>query len=261
MGLDDPMTTPVPAHRSITKSALAALLGIPEGDLLTRADAAKDIGVSVGYLANLANMEDGGAGPAYYRSTSRPTGGTAWYPRTEVDAFAEHRKNKIIGSYGRDRAQQSWADLERQNERVELHRITSLITLWRRSELYFRGEAIMNAPDDPRQEAAFYQECACFLAVVQAEKAKIPLAAALAEHPSFDVSAGRGDDGMIPAQFLKLVAWRGITVDVAHPSFKVMVGIFESAWSFVLVREADMRARGYASFSTIPPPTSRRIPL
>ena len=255
------MSNSVSTYRSITKSALAALLGIPESDLLTRKKAAKDIGVSVGYLANLANMEDGGSGPAYYRTTTRPTGGTAWYPREEVDAFADHRKNKIIGSYGRKRAQQSWVELERPAAQIELHTISRLIWLWKKSEIYFRAEAIMNAPDDAQAEAAFYQECASFLAAAQTDKASGPLYVALDDHPKFQAHEGLGDEDAIPAQFLKLAAWRGITLDIAHPSFKVMVGMFESAWSFVLVREAEMRALGYAQIPTTPPPTPRRIPL
>ena len=119
----------------------------------------------------------------------------------------------------------------------------------------------MNTPDCEEAKVSFYEECASFLRSARSDKAVSPLSAALDEHDAFDPSAGRNDDGLISGKFLKLVEWRGVVLDLTHPSFKVMIGMFESAWSFVLLNEAAWRATGYASMPTIPPPTSSRIPI
>lgn len=89
------MSNVVSPYRSITKSALAALLGIPDVQLLTRDEAADEIGVSPGYLANLAIPDaDGvGGGPAFYASSTSPSGAKTWYPQSAVLAFAEHRRS------------------------------------------------------------------------------------------------------------------------------------------------------------------------
>lgn len=248
-------------HRTITKLRLAALLGIPPDDLLTRPQAAEMIGISQKSLANLAQREASGSCPMFYCSSTSGTAGTTWYPRAEVEAFAAHRRSSIKSSYLRTQGRQDWTTLERAGGRVELHRISNLIWMWRKSELYFRAEAILNAPDCAAQEASFYQECASFLRAARSEKATTPLSAALVEHRNFDIKAGLDDDDLISAKFLKLVQWREINLDLSHPSFRVMVGMFEAAWSIVLLNEAGWRAMGYAGMPTIPPPTSSRIPI
>lgn len=255
------MDSQISDRRTITKDRLAALLGVPVSDLLSRRDAAKEIGISVKSLANLGQKAATGACPMFYCSTTTGTAGTTWYPRAEVDAFAAHRRSPIKRSYERKNGRQDWTLLERAGERIELHRISNLVWTWKKSELYFRAEAILNAPDCRDQEVAFYDECAAFLGVARSEKATAPLFAALAEHEKFTPAAGRGDEDLISDKFLKLVRWRGLDVDLGHPSFKVMSGMMESAWGFVLTNEAEWRTKGYASMPTIPPPTSSRIPI
>lgn len=136
------MSDVVSAYRSITKAALAALLGIPEEDLLTRATAAKDVGISPGYLANLANRDEshGSRGPAYYRSTTSPTAGTAWYPRADVKAFADHRQSKIMSSYTGREGQQDWTVLQDAKARVPVHVLVRMVADWKESDLYRRAE-------------------------------------------------------------------------------------------------------------------------
>lgn len=248
-------------HRTISKQRLAALLGIPPDNLLTRPEAAELIGISQKSLANLAQRESTGYCPMFYCSSTSGTAGTTWYPRAEVEAFAAHRRSTIKSSYTRTQGRQDWTKLERSGERVDLHRISNLIWMWKKSELYFRAEAILNSPDCDQGKASFYDECASFLRSAKSDKAVSPLSSALVEHNGFNPSAGHSDDGLISGKFLKLVEWRGVVLDLAHPSFKVMVGMFESAWSFVLLNEAGWRATGYASMPTIPPPTASRIPI
>jgi hypothetical protein len=136
------MSQAAPAYRSITKATLSVLLGIPEEDLLTRAQAAEEIGVSPGYLANLANREekDGSRGPPYYRSTTSPTAGTAWYPRADVEAFARHRRSKILSSYQGAEGQQNWVVLQDDKTRLPVHVLVKMVADWKAAELYRRAE-------------------------------------------------------------------------------------------------------------------------
>lgn len=261
MGDNRAMADQPSEHRTITKDRLAKLLGIPATDLLTRKEAADKIGISVKSLANLGQKSATGACPMFYCSTTTGTAGTTWYPRAEVDAFVAHRNSPIKRSYERKNGRQDWTLLEKSGERVELHRITNLVWIWKKSELYYRAEAILNAPDCRDGENAFYNECAAFLSSVRNEKATAPLSAALANHKKFSPVPDRTSEDFVSDKFLKLVGWRGLHVDLAHPSFKVMLGMMESAWGFVLTNEAEWRARGYASMPTIPPPTSSRIPI
>lgn len=129
-------------YRSITKAALAALLGIPEDDLWTRAKAAEEIGVSQGHLANLANRHenDGSRGPAYFRSTTSPTAGTAWYPKSDVDAYASHRQSKIMSSYTGREGQQDWTVLQDAVARVPVHVLVRMVAEWKENDLYRRAE-------------------------------------------------------------------------------------------------------------------------
>lgn len=147
------------AYRSITKAALAALVGIPEEDLLTRAQAAKEIGVSPGYLANLAQPDDEGVGggPAYYRSTTSPTGGTSWYPRRDVEAFRDHRRSKIKSTYRGRLGQQDWIALEDEKVRVPVHVLVKMVAEWKAADLYRRAERYAQGRSISGDEFAEYQ--------------------------------------------------------------------------------------------------------
>lgn len=100
-------------HRSISKRALAKLLGLAEKDLLTRGEAAEAIGLGERTLGNIAK-----SGPAYYCSTTGSTAGEVWYPRAEVDAFAAHRESPIKSTYRGRLGRQEWTSLQDDAERL-----------------------------------------------------------------------------------------------------------------------------------------------
>lgn len=243
------MSEVAPAYRSITKAALAALLGIPEDNLLTRAKAAEEIGVSQGYLANLAmpDSEGKGGGPPYYRSTTSPTAGTTWYPKSEVEAFARHRRSKIIWSYDRDSGQQDWTSLQDGTERLSVHAVVSMIEEWKESESYRRAEAILHDPNPMAGRAKYEEECRLFGAAqkggrVTAFAAIADATSAAAERKAIFESL---DDqtNAVEAHLLALAASRGLSISPAHPSFFVLTTMFERAWGEVL--EAETRWRNF----------------
>lgn len=249
------MSETATANRTITKSLLAALLNIPEEDLLTRAQAADQIGVSPGYLANLANRneDDGSRGPAYYRSTTGPTAGNAWYPRAEVEAYARHRRSKIVCSYGGLEGQQDWTKLHRDAAPLSIHTVVSMINDWKASELYRRAQAILHDPNPANDRKRFDEECR--LLGVGLKGCRL---AALGEKP---------DQGVTPVQrkaifeslndqsdvterhLLALCRSSGMDITHRHPSFDALAGMIDAAWRDVL--EAEIRWRNY-EFSGMP---------
>jgi len=236
-------------HRSITKSDLASLLGMPAEQLLTRDEAAHEIGISPGYLANLAKADTHGVGggPAYYLSTMSSRGGTAWYPRSEVDAFRDHRRSKIARSYDRKTGQQDWAALQDDANRLPVHTVVSMIEEWRDSELYRRAQAILHDPDPMAGRATYEEECRLFGAAHKG--GRIEAFAAIAG--SDDASAKRKaifeslDDqtNAVETHLLALATSRGLSVSSTHPSFFVLTTMFERAWGEVL--EAETRWRNF----------------
>lgn len=238
-------------YRSITKAALAALLGIPEHQLRTRAEAAADLDVSQGTLANLAmpDSEGIGSGPAYYRSTTSPTGGTAWYPASEVEAFRRHRSAPIKRSYDRKSGQQDWTKLQDDVERLPVHTVVSMIEEWRDSELYRRAQAILHDPNPMAGRTTYEEECRLFGAAQKG--GRVEAFAAIAG--SHDAAAQRKaifeslDDqtNAVEAHLLALTASRGLSVSSAHPSFFVLTTMFERAWGEVLAAETRWRNFDY----------------
>ncbi|KQP46690.1 hypothetical protein ASF31_05640 [Brevundimonas sp. Leaf280] len=245
------MSDSVSPYRSIKKSALAALLGIPDEQLLTRDEAADEIGVSPGYLANLAkpDAKGVGGGPAYYRSTTSPTGGTAWYPTSEVGAFKHHRRSKITRSYERKTGQQNWTKLQDDVERLPVHTVVSMIEEWRDNELYRRAQAILHDPNPMAGRATYEEECRLFGAAHK--DGRVEAFAAIAG--SDDAAAQRKaifeslDDqtNAVEAHLLALTASRGLSVSSAHPSFFVLTTMFERAWGEVLAAETRWRNFDY----------------
>ncbi len=238
------------APRTITKSALAALLGIPEGDLVTRETAADKIKVSQGYLANLAKPDaDGrGGGPAYYRSTTSPRGGQVWYPWSEVLAFKAHRESKIRRRYERASGQQDWTVLQDDNERLPVHVVVTMIKEWKESELYRRAQAILHDPHPESGRGQYEEECRLFAAAEKGGRI----------HALADILAQGGDAGArrraifhslddqsnaVETHLLALAASRGLSISAAHPSFFVLTTMFERAWGDVL--EAETRWRNF----------------
>jgi len=237
------------AYRSITKKALAALLGISEQDLLTRAEAAKEIGVKQGYLANLAMADpDGkGGGPPYYRSTTSPTGGTTWYPKSEAIAFGRHRRSKIIWSYDRPSGQQDWTSLQDDAPRLPVHAAVSMIEEWRDSELYRRAEAILDNPSPMVGRAKYEEECRLFGAAQKGGRVSAFAAIADAKNAAAERKAifESLDDqtNAVESHLLALASSRGLSISPTHPSFFVLTTMFERAWGEVL--EAETRWRNF----------------
>lgn len=255
------------AHRSITKSALAALLGVPEADLLSRKAAAKVMDISEGYLANLAmpDAEGIGRGPVYYRSTTSPTGGTSWYPRAEVVAFAEHRTAKIKCSYRRKTGQQDWTTLQDDSERLPVHTVVSMIEDWRASELYRRAQAILHDPNPMAGRPTYEEECRLFGAAQKGGRLEAFADIARSE----DAAAQRKaifeslDDqaNAVEAHLLALTASRGLSVSSAHPSFFVLTTMFERAWGEVLEAETRWRNFDYTGMPKHRPSTINEITI
>lgn len=256
-------------HRSISKSALAALLGIPDEHLLTRDEAAEEIGVSSGYLANLAKADEKGVGggPAYYRSTTSPTGGTAWYPLSEVSAFRDHRRSKIKKSYDRERktGQQDWTKLQDDVDRLPVHTVVSMIAEWRESELYRRAQAILHDPNPMAGRLTYEEECRLFGAAQKGGRVEAFAAIAVSE----DAAAQRKaifeslDDqtNAVEAHLLALTASRGLSVSSAHPSFFVLTTMFERAWGEVLEAETRWRNFDYTGMPKHRPSTTNEITI
>lgn len=252
-------------HRSISKSALAALLGIPESQLLSRKSAADKIGISEGYLANLAmpDAEGIGRGPVYYRSTTSPTGGTSWYPRAEVVAFAGHRTAKIKCSYRRKTGQQDWTTLQDDAERLPVHTVVSMIEEWRDSELYRRAQAILHDPNPMAGRPTYEEECRLFGAAQKGGRVEAFAAIAGSE----DAAAQRKaifeslDDqaNAVETHLLALTASRGLSVSSAHPSFFVLTTMFERAWCEVLEAETRWRNFDYTGMPKHRPSTINEI--
>lgn len=254
-------------HRSISKSALAALLGIPESQLLSRKSAADEIGIKEGYLANLAKTEsDGiGGGPAYYRSTTSPTGGTTWYPEAEVIAFATHRTASIKRSYERATGQQNWTALQDDVSRLPVHTVVSMIEEWRESELYRRAEAILHNPNPMAGRAKYEEECRLFGAAQRGGRVEAFSAIAGAD----DAASRRKaifeslDDqtNAVEAHLLALTASRGLSVSSTHPSFFVLTTMFERAWGEVLEAETRWRNFDYTGMPKHRPSTINEITI
>lgn len=254
-------------YRSITKAALASLLGIPEADLLSRKAAAKDMDISEGYLANLAMPDaDGiGRGPAYYRSTNSPTGGTSWYPKAEVAAFKDHRTAKIKSSYRRRSGQQDWTKLQDDANRLPVHTVVSMIEEWRDSELYRRAQAILHDPNPMAGRRTYEEECRLFGAAQKG--GRVEAFAAISD--SEDAAAQRKaifeslDDqtNAVETHLLALAASRGLSVSSAHPSFFVLTTMFERAWGEVLEAETRWRNFDYTGMPKHRPSTINEITI
>ncbi|MCK6106052.1 hypothetical protein [Brevundimonas sp. EYE_349] len=254
-------------YRSITKSALAGLLGIPEADLLSRKAAAEAMEISEGYLANLAmpDAEGVGRGPAYYRSTTSPTGGTSWYPKAEVKAFRDHRTASIKRSYRRRSGQQDWTALQDDANRLPVHTVVSMIEEWRESELYRRAQAILHDPDPMAGRATYEEECRLFGAAHKG--GRIEAFAAIAG--SDDAAAKRKaifeslDDqtNAVETHLLALAASRGLSVSSTHPSFFVLTTMFERAWGEVLEAETRWRNFDYSGMPKHRPSTISEITI
>ncbi|WP_138142028.1 hypothetical protein [Brevundimonas vancanneytii] len=177
-----------------------------------------DLDVSQGYLANLAmpDSEGIGSGPAYYRSTTSPTGGTAWYPTSEVEAFGRHRAAPIKRSYDRKSGQQDWTKLQDDVERLPVHTVVSMIEEWRDSELYRRAQAILYDPNPMAGRPAYEEECRLFGAAQKGGRVEAFAAIAASE----DAAAQRKaifeslDDqtNAVEAHLLALTASRGLSV-------------------------------------------------
>lgn len=250
------------APRTITKSALAALLGIPEGDLVTREKAAEEIEVSQGYLANLAKPDaDGrGGGPAYYRSTTSPRGGQVWYPWSEVLAFKNHRDSKIRRRYERASGQQDWTVLQDDNERLPVHVVVTMIKEWKESELYRRAQAILHDPHPESGRGQYEEECRLFAA---AEKGgRIPALADIMSKGDEAAAQRRAifqslDDqtNAVETHLLALAASHGLSISSSHPSFFVLTAMFERAWGDVLEAETRWRNFDYTGMPDYRPQT------
>ncbi len=261
------MSDVTPVHRTITKSALAALLGIPEGDLITRAEAAEEIGVKQGYLANLAMADSAGkgGGPPYYRSTTSPTGGTTWYLKQEAEAFGRHRRSKIIWSYDRASGQQDWTSLQDDVKRLPVHTVVSMIEEWRDSELYRRAEAILHDPNPMAGRATYEEECRLFGAAHQGGRVGAFAAISAADNAAAQRKAifESLDDqtNAVEAHLLALVTSRGLSVTPTHPSFFVLTAMFERAWGDVLEAESRWRNFDYTGMPKHRPNTISEITI
>lgn len=236
-------------YRSITKRALASLLGLSQDDLLSRSQAAEQIEVSPGYLANLAKPDENGVGggPAYYRSTTSPTGGTTWYPRADVAAFAAHRRSKIKSTYRGRLGQQDWTALEDDATRLPVHLVVTMIEEWKASELYRRAQAILHDPNPMSGRAAYEEECRLFGAAEQGGRiaafASIAHAKDAAEKRKAIFESLNDQTNAVERHLLALAASRGLSISSDHPSFFVLTAMFEQAWRDVL--EAETRWRNF----------------
>lgn len=237
------------APRTITKSALAALLGIPEGDLVTREKAAEEIEVSQGYLANLAKPDaDGrGGGPAYYRSTTSPRGGQVWYPWSEVLAFKAHRESKIRRSYQRASGQQDWTVLQNDSEWLPVHVVVTMIKEWKESELYRRAQEILLDPYQDGSRERFLEECRLFGVGIKGHRLDA-FAAIASDDGAADKRKAIFDSltdqsAAVDAHVLALSHSKGLPITARHPSFNVLSEMFERAWGEVL--EAEIRWRNF----------------
>lgn len=263
------MSNVVSPYRSITRSALAALLGIPEEQLLTRDEAADKIGVSPRYLANLAIPDtDGvGGGPAFYASSTSPSGAKTWYPQSAVLAFAEHRRSKIKRSYGQGQktGRQDWTKLQDDVDRLPVHTVVSMIDEWRESELYRRAQAILHDPNPISGRLTYEEECRLFGAAQKGGRVEAFAAIAGSE----DAAAQRKaifeslDDqtNAVEAHLLALTASRGLSVSSAHPSFFVLTTMFERAWGEVLEAETRWRNFDYTGMPKHRPSTTNEITI
>lgn len=229
-------------HRSITKRALAKLLGLAEKDLLTRGEAAEAIGLGERTLGNIAK-----SGPAYYCSTTGSTAGEVWYPRAEVDAFAAHRESPIKSTYRGRLGRQEWTSLQDDAERLPVHMVVTMIKEWKESELYRRAQAILHDPYQDSGRARYEEECRLF--GVAEKGGRI---AAFASIATADDAAARRkaifqslDDqtNAVETHLLALAASRGLSISAVHPSFFVLTAMFERAWGDVL--EAETRWRNF----------------
>ena len=232
-------------HRTISKQALARLLGCPESDLLTREEAADGIGRSVGTLANIAKD-----GPPYYCSTTGRTAGEVWYPRAEVQAFADHIRKPIKSSWRGRKGRQDWTALERDAECLAVHEVVAMIEEWKDSEFYRRAEAILQNPNPMSGRAKYEEECRLFGAAQKGGRVTAFSTIADAD----DAAAERKaifeslDDqtNAVETHLLALAASRGLSISTTHPSFFVLTTMFERAWGEVLEAETRWRNFDYA---------------
>lgn len=242
-------------HPKISKSALARLLGCAEDDLLSREDAAKEIGRSEGTLANIAKF-----GPPFYCSTAGPTGGETWYPKAEILAYADHLSSTIKSSWRGRKGRQEWSHLLDDANRLSVHAVVSMIEEWKDSELYRRAQAILHDPNPLAGRAAYEEECRLFGAAEKDGRlsafAEIAEAEDSAAHRKAIFQSLDDQTNAVEKHLLALTASRGLSVSPEHPSFFVLSAMFERAWGDVL--EAETRWRNF-DYSGMPKHLPRTI--
>lgn len=241
-------------HRTISKQALAKLLGCPESDLLTREEAADHIKRSAGTLANIAKD-----GPPYYCSTTGRTAGEVWYPRAEVEAFADHIRKPIKSSWRGRKGRQDWTALEGDAESLSVHLVVSMIEEWKASELYRRAQAILHNPNPLSGRAAYEEECRLFGAAEQSGRiaafASIAQAENAADRRKAIFESLDDQTNAVEAHLIALAASRGLLISSDHPSFFVLTAMFERAWRDVLDAETRWRNFDYAGMPSQRPLT------
>ena len=236
------MSNAAASHPRISKSALARLLGCAEDDLLSREDAAVEIGRSEGTLANIAKF-----GPPFYCSTAGPTGGEVWYPRSEVIAYRDHIDAKIKSSWRGRTGRQHWSHLQNEANKVSLHTVVSMIESWKVSELYRRAQAILNDPSPINGRDRCEEECRLLGFGLQGDR--LALLEALDDGDTVEtqrkaIFSSLDDEAEVTEKhLLALAASHGIAMSRGHPSFDALIGMLQSAWIEVL--EAEMRWRNF----------------
>ncbi|MGA0607829.1 hypothetical protein ACO2Q0_17700 [Phenylobacterium sp. VNQ135] len=110
-----------------TREELARLLAMPVGDLLSREEAARRLGVESATLKRTKDKK-----PGYFRSTDKGSGGEVWYPLQWVE---QHLSRTLGRADNRDypMGPQPWP---LPLERLRLFEISDRAAAWKEHKLY-----------------------------------------------------------------------------------------------------------------------------